>query len=132
MQITLTTPGLLFPAISLLLLAYTSRFLSLTSVIRQLSEKADGEYSELVLRQIHNLRRRLNVIRLMQGFGVMSFLVCTLSMFSLFLSWPFVGQVLFGLSLLLLSVSLLLSLFEVHISTEAISIEIARLEKNRD
>jgi Protein of unknown function (DUF2721). len=36
MEINLTTPALLFPAISLLLLAYTSRFLALAALMREL------------------------------------------------------------------------------------------------
>lgn len=127
MEITPTTPGLLFPAISLLLLAYTNRFVTLTGVIRQLGERSKQENSDLVLLQVENLRLRLKVIQWMQALGVLSFLFCTLSMFALFLSAVFTGQVLFGASLLLLSLSLLCSLYEVRISTRAIKLEIARL-----
>lgn len=127
MEITPTTPGLLFPAISLLLLAYTNRFVTLTGVIRQLGERSKQESNDLVLLQVENLRLRLKVIQWMQALGVLSFLFCTLSMFALFLSAVFTGQVLFGASLLLLSLSLLCSLYEVRISTRAIKLEIARL-----
>lgn len=132
MEITPTTPGLLFPAISLLLLAYTNRFLSLANVIRQLGQigqkSEGGAHRQVIFRQVTTLRRRLQVIRWMQAFGVMSFVMCTLSMFALFLSNYFVGQLLFGLSLVLLTLSLLLSLYEVNISTDAINMEIERFE----
>ena len=125
MEISITTPSLLFPAISLLMLAYTNRFITLAGVIRHLnSPETSG--SGIIVRQIENLSKRLRIIRAMQIFGVLSFLVCTLAMFALFLGWIFAGKVLFGASLLLLLCSLIFSLWEVHISTLAIDLEIAR------
>jgi hypothetical protein len=128
MEMTITTPSLLFPAISLLLLAYTNRFVVLTNVIRQLS-KADNATSEaIVRRQIDSLRVRIQVIRRMQAFGVLSFVLCTLSMFSLLLNWYIAGQLLFANSLILLVISLLFSFYEVNISTEAINIELEKFD----
>lgn len=125
---TLTTPALLFPAISLLLLAYTNRFLVLAQLIRGLN-KRDNEGLELVVkRQISNLRTRLFLIRAMQSAGVLSFLLCTIAMFLIFVDMPFSGSILFGLSLTSLTASLVLSLFEVHISTRAIEIELESME----
>ncbi len=128
MEMSLTTPGLLFPAISLLLLAYTNRFVVLANVIRQLSSINDSECPSLVERQIKSLRRRLSLIKGMQIFGVLSFMLCTLSMLSLFLNWILTGSILFGASLALLVVSLFYSLYEVHISTQAINIELEKIE----
>ena len=129
MQITMTPPGMLFPAISLLLLAYTNRFIVLTNVIRQLSNLDGAKSEDLIHRQISALRKRLNLIRSMQSFGVMSFVICTLSMFSLYVEWELAGKFLFGVSLLLLVVSLLYSLYEVQISTMAITIELEKLDQ---
>jgi hypothetical protein len=125
----LTTPGLLFPAISLLLLAYTNRFVVLANVIRQLSAMRDEETRDLAHRQIENLRKRLAIIRLMQLFGVLSFVLCTVSMFALFIEVVVLGEVLFGVSLVLLVISLLFSLYEVQISTQTINIELERLDR---
>ena len=126
----MTTPGLLFPAISLLLLAYTNRFVVLTNVIRQLSNIDDAKSELLIRRQISTLKRRLHIIRSMQTFAVLSFVICTLSMFGLFLGWLIVGQMLFGVSLLMLVTSLLLSLWEVQLSTAAITIELEKLDRH--
>lgn len=123
---SLTTPGLLFPAISLLMLAYTNRFVVLTNVIRQLSNLENASSQDLVLRQINNLRKRVQVIRLMQAFGVLSFVFCTLSMFSLLLGWSVIGAYLFATSLILLVISLMFSFYEVNISTNAINIELEK------
>lgn len=124
----LTTPALLFPAISLLLLAYTNRFLVLAQLIRQLHSSERDYFQSLVQRQITNLRQRIALIRLMQALGVSSFIVCTLSMLGLFLNQQQLAEVLFGLSLLLLVASLLTSLYEIAISTRAIEAELADID----
>lgn len=128
MEMTITTPSLLFPAISLLMLAYTNRFVTLANVIRQLSNLENAPSKDLVIRQIHNLRIRMTVIRLMQAFGVLSFVFCTLSMFSLLLAWQKAGIYLFAVSLILLVISLLFSFYEINISTKAINIELEKFD----
>ncbi|MBK1791445.1 DUF2721 domain-containing protein [Persicirhabdus sediminis] len=125
---TLTTPALLFPAISLLLLAYTNRFLVLAQLIRELNGKNKAEMRELIVRQIANLKKRLMLIKLMQGFGVFSFILCTFSMFCIFLEFETGGKFLFGASLISLAVSLICSLYEVIISMIAINVELESLE----
>lgn len=129
MEMTITTPSLLFPAISLLLLAYTNRFVTLTSVIRQLSASEGSLSKEIVRRQIVGLRQRLQIIRWMQANEVMSFVFCTLSMFALLLQFLLLGQLLFAVSLILLVVSLLFSFYEVNISTNAINIELEKFDE---
>ena len=123
----LTTPALLFPAISLLLLAYTNRFLTLAQVIRQLNT-SPNRGAALVQCQLPGLKRRIMLTKYMQGFGVLSFLLCALSMFALFIELQTAGKVLFGLSLLALAVSLLVSLWEVLVSTEALNIVLGDME----
>ncbi|MCK2182399.1 DUF2721 domain-containing protein [Halomonas getboli] len=125
---TLTTPALLFPAISLLLLAYTNRFLTLAQLIRKLSEEDRDTHHEVAMRQILLLRKRITLTKRMQMAGVSSFLLCTLSMFALFLSLKLLGMVLFGISLISLSVSLFFSLWEVKISTNALNVQLQDLE----
>lgn len=123
----LTTPALLFPAISLLLLAYTNRFLVLAQLIRQLHNQRQTK-TEMVIRQISNLRNRLTLIKAMQGLGVLSFLLCALSMLLIFLKLIIAAEWIFAISLGLLVLSLLCSLLEIAISTRAIEIELEDLE----
>ncbi|HHP7245735.1 MAG TPA: DUF2721 domain-containing protein [Elainellaceae cyanobacterium] len=125
----ITTPALLFPAISLLLLAYTNRFLVLAQLIRQLHSSRDTDKSNLIVRQISGLRKRIILIKQMQSFGVISFLLCTGSMFSLFLDLEPVGEILFGMSVLALSTSLIYSLYEVSISTNALSVVLEDMDR---
>jgi hypothetical protein len=125
---TLTTPALLFPAISLLLLAYTNRFLVLAQLIRKLHNQYEHNLPDLVVRQIDNLRTRITLMQRMQTMGVSSFLFCALSMFLIFIELITVAKYIFGLSLLLLVISLLLSLHEILISTKAIEFELQSIE----
>ncbi|WP_449286384.1 DUF2721 domain-containing protein [Marinobacter sp. PE14] len=127
----LTTPALLFPAISLLLLAYTNRFLVLAQLIRQLKQMDTEEDHALIARQIGMLRKRIVLTKRMQTFGVLSFFLCTVSMFLLFLGADLPGVVSFGASLVLLSFSLLYSLYEIQISTNAINVELASFEARK-
>lgn len=131
MLMTMTTPALLFPAISLLLLAYTNRFLVLAQLIRQLNTREGGQVRDLAKRQIENLRQRMFLIRSMQRWGVISFVLCTLSMFFLFMQYEMAGQIAFGCSLASLMLSLLVSLYEIQISCNAIKIELESMEQEQ-
>lgn len=127
MEITLTTPALLFPTISLLLLAYTNRFLGIAGRIRDLHSKYRTSNDALLIRQIENLRRRVMLIRNMQAIGILSLLLCVLCMFLLFAGYATLGKYVFGVSLLLLAASLAISLLEIQISTVAINLELSDL-----
>jgi Protein of unknown function (DUF2721) len=128
----LTTPALLFPAISLLLLAYTNRFTISAQLIRQLRARYLADAKEMVIRQIANLRLRIMLIRWMQTMGVTSFLLCALTMLLIFVKLDVVAKAAFGVSLFLLVVSLVISLVEIMISTKAIEIEIEDMEQSLD
>ena len=128
MEITLTTPAILFPAVSLLMLAYTNRFLAIANIIRTLHTRYNEEGSSVVRRQIENLRARLVLIRWMQSFGVLSLIVCISSVVVLFFGILLLGKMLFGLSLLLMLVSLLLCLREIHLSGRALEIELEDMQ----
>lgn len=129
MSLELTTPALLFPAISLLLLAYTSRFLATGQLIRGLSANArDGKVPK-ASKQIKNLKRRVELIKVMQILGVLSLLLCTLSMFLIFIKFYTFGNIIFGISLILMCASLITALGEISISTNAIDIELEGIKK---
>lgn len=126
----LTTPSLLFPAISLLLLAYTNRFLGLASVIRALHASHKASPDPVYLRQISNLRRRIKLIRDMQFFGALSILLCTVCMLVLFLGWPDAAKGLFVASLLCMGASLAISLVEIQMSVGALDHQLKDVEQS--
>ncbi|UOQ72056.1 DUF2721 domain-containing protein [Hymenobacter cellulosilyticus] len=132
MEITLTTPALLFPALSLLLLAYTNRFLALVNIVRTLKTQYKTTHSPHLIQQIHNLRRRVEMVRNMQAVGVGSMLGCVLAMFLIYAGFNSAGAVVFGGSLLALLVSLGMSLYEIQISVVALQIELNDLEENEE
>jgi hypothetical protein len=128
MEITLTTPALLFPALSLLLLAYTNRFMTLANRVRSLKTLYLDTHREHLMRQITNLRRRLIIVRNMQAVGIASMFGCVLTMFLLYAGLLTAGKLLFGASLLGLLVSLGMALVEIQISVDALNIELDDLE----
>ncbi|MEN8248731.1 MAG: DUF2721 domain-containing protein [Bacteroidota bacterium] len=128
MQIDLTTPALLFPAISLLLLAYTNRFLTIAQLIRQLKANLNPENYIQVSKQIGNLKKRVRLIIVMQALGVLSILFCTVSMIALFYTSDFSGHFSFGLSLFFMVASLAISLWEILISGKALDVELEEIK----
>ena len=127
---SINTPALLFPAITLLMLAYTNRFLALSTLIRNLHGKyKQGLEDPVALRgQIKNLRRRMTLIKQMQATGVTSFFSCVLCMFFFYVHAVAMAYTVFGLSLILLLISLALSLNEIILSTKALEIELGDME----
>lgn len=128
-ELTLTTPALLFSAISLIMLAYTNRFLAYAAVIRNLHDKFLKEKDDSLLRQIKNLKLRLNLTRWMQIFGISSLLLCVLTMFLIYIGNVEIAVWVFGLALILLIISLLLLIKEIQISAEALQHHIADIEE---
>ncbi|MGJ8638920.1 MAG: DUF2721 domain-containing protein [Opitutaceae bacterium] len=124
MELTLTTPSILFPAVSLLLLAYTNRYLAIAGIIRALHARYQQDSSSVVRRQIDNLSLRLKWIRSMQAYGVVSLIVCISSIVAIFFEFHVVGAVFFGLSLVLMLISLVYCLLEVLFSGRALAIEL--------
>ena len=130
MELTFNTPALLFPAISLLLLAYTNRFLALANLVRRLhDEYKRGEKSFALIYQIQSLRRRLILVRYMQGLGVFSFVCCVVTMYSIYSEWQGIAKYMFAVSLLCLLTSLIISLVEITQSTKAIEVELSDIEE---
>ncbi len=126
---TLTTPALLFPAISLLLLAYTNRFLAIAGLVRNLYDRYLAKPEQKIQAQIDNLRYRLGLIRNMQAYGISSLFICVLCMFVLFLGMIDIGQSLFAISLLLMLISLGISLREIQVSNRALRFQLEDLEE---
>ncbi|PRP66626.1 DUF2721 domain-containing protein [Nonlabens agnitus] len=124
MELTLSIPALLFPAISLTMLAYNARYLAIAALIRSLHSKYEESASEPVLQQVRKLRKRLTIIKNMQAVAIVSFLLAVITMFLIYIEKSFWANIVFGVSLLALMVSLILSLIEVQLSTKALSIQL--------
>lgn len=128
MILSLETPTLLFSATSLILLAYTNRFLTIAQIIRSLKKNYDNDHNKNILLEIKNLNLRLTLIRYMQLFGVLCLFISVFAMLMLFLGQEIIGIYLFGFSLLSLLISLALSIWEISISVKALRIHLEDLK----
>lgn len=127
-QLTLTTPALLFSAVSLLLLAYTNRFLAYAQVVRTLHTTFLEKPNSQLLGQIKNLRRRLRLTQAMQVLGITSLFLCVVCMFLIYVHFIFLAEVLFGIALVLLILSLGISIREIQISVRALDLHLSDME----
>lgn len=126
--LTLTTPALLFSAISLIMLAYTNRFLAYAAVVRNLHDKYLDKQDDLLIEQIKNLKKRLGLTRAMQILGITSLLLCVFTMFLVYVHYVVLATWVFGIALLLLILSLSLLIWEIQISTYALSLHLRDIE----
>jgi hypothetical protein len=127
--LTLTTPALLFSAISLIMLAYTNRFLAYAAIIRNLRDKYLQHQDASILRQINNLKLRVTLTRYMQISGISSLLFCVLTMFLIYIDYQLIAAWAFGLGLVLLIVSLLFLIWEIQISAKALQHHLSDIEE---
>lgn len=129
MEFTLTTPALLFSAISLLFLAYTNRYLALAALIRELHKQYKVEHEAIIAAQIVSLRKRIELIKNMQLLGAVSFFLCTFCMLLMFLNNVVIGEILFVIALLALMASLVLSAMEAQKSSDALNLHLSDMEE---
>ena len=127
-ELSLTTPALLFSAISLHLLAYTNRFLAYANVVRNLHARYKENREAIIVGQIQNLRKRLALTRTMQLLGIGSLLLCVLCMFLIYIELQLAAEIIFGIALLMLIVSLAISVIEIQISVRALDLHLGDME----
>ncbi|KAA2219198.1 MULTISPECIES: DUF2721 domain-containing protein [Maribacter] len=128
MELTLGIPALLFPAISLTMLAYNARYLAIAALIRQLHQKFEETGSKSVGLQVKKLQKRLTIIKNMQATAIFSFLLAVITMSLIYVQLTFWANLVFGISLLALMISLILSFIEVQLSTKALEIQLKNME----
>jgi len=127
MTLNIETPALLFSATSLILLAYTNRFLTIATIVRSLKKNYEEKESSKILLEIKNLNLRITLIRYMQMFGVLSLFLSVFSMLLLFIDQQLFGIYFFGLSLFSLLISLGISFWEISISANALRLHLSDL-----
>lgn len=133
MELSVNIPALLFPAISLIMLAYTNRFLALSNRVRTLHDKYQQQDQRLIIfAQIKNLKYRIKLIQRMQTYGVAALLLSLLSMFFIFIQYQGIAKFIFASSLISFSISIFVSLIEIRLSTKAIEIELSDMEGLED
>lgn len=129
-ELDLTTPSILFSAISLIMLAYTNRFLAYATVMRQLKKEYKRSPDPKSIKQLNNLNHRLSLIRSMQIFGISSLLLCVVATLLLFLEVRVTAAYCFVLALITLAISLCISIAEINISTTALKINLSDINSD--
>ncbi len=125
MDIPITTPALLFPAIAILMLGYVNRYLGTASLIRSFKKDYDSGYKHTkIVDQLKILKKRIELSRYMLTLGALSLMLACLSMFLIFAKQQHIGNFVFGLSILGMIVSLFVSLYETTLSNKSLIIEI--------
>lgn len=132
MNLTLSIPALLFPAISLTMLAYNARYLAIAALIRNLHRKYEEKPTKKVRIQVEQLRKRLTITKNMQAVAILSFLLAVITMFLIYVEFTFWAKLIFGISLFALMISLILSLIEVQLSTKALGIQLENIGKKKE
>lgn len=127
-ELTFNTPALLFPTISLLLLAYTNRYIAISNRIRSLHSQYKTEQSNIIILQISILKRRIFLIRNMQLLGIATMFFSAFSMFLIYYGVEIWVHTFFGLSLISMLLSLALCSVEVYLSNKALLIQIKDVE----
>ena len=130
MELSLSIPALLFPAISLSMLAYNARYLAIAALIRQLHKEYLQNPSNRLQIQVIQLKKRLTIIKNMQAVAILSFLFSAVTMFLIYIQLVFWASFIFGLSLLMLMISLILSLIEVQLSTKSLNTQLRNMDNN--
>ena len=130
MTLSIETPALLFSATSLILLAYTNRFLTIAQIIRNLKKNYDDNHNKNILLEIKNLNLRLTLIRYMQLFGVMCLFLSVFAMLLLYVNQENLGIYFFRASLLCLLISLGISFWEISISVNALRVHLKDLSED--
>ena len=128
MNLTLSTPALLFSAISLLLLAYTNRFLAYANVVRNLHAKFKENPDSIIRGQISNLRKRLKLTKAMQLMGISSLFLCVLCMFLIYIQLNLLAVIVFAVALVFLMISLFISILEIQISVDALDLHLSDMD----
>ena len=130
-ELTLLTPTFLFSAVSLILLAYTNRFLSYAQLVRTLKDKYLENPDAVTAGQIKNLRKRLYLTRSMQLFGISSLFFCVITMFLIYIGLQTFAIYIFGLALLLFIISLGITVWEIQISVKALELYLSDMEAKK-
>ncbi len=121
-MLDISTPALVFPALSVLMLAYTNRFIAISKRVRALHAEHQRKPSANLLEQIKLLRKRMLYIRNMQIGALTGFSSNILSIAFIFFGLDQVALIFFGLGLILVFVSLIICIVEIYLSVHAMRI----------
>ena len=130
MNIDYTVAALMFPAIPLMMTMYSTRFHTLSALIRQIHDqytfekKVPPEWEN----QLHVLNKRTNVLKYTMGFAAFGFLFNMLTVLGLYLNEIFIARLIFGSCCLSMIISILFFIREIHLSTNALKLHMSDMD----
>ena len=131
MNIDYTVVALMFPAIPLIMNVYSTRFHTLSALIRKIHDEyvfekhTPPEWKD----QLTNLNDRISVLKYSIMFGAFGFLFNMLTVFALYLDELFIARIIFGSCCLSMMISIIFFIREIQISTKALRLHISDMDE---
>ena len=130
MNIDYTVTALMFPAIPLIMAVYSNRFHTLSALIRSLHDEyvfekhIPPEWEKL----LNNLSRRINYLKFSIGAAGLGFLFNMMTVLGLYLGKIFVARLIFATCCISMIISIVLFLFEIFLSTNALKLHLSDMK----
>ena len=131
MNIDYTVVALMFPAIPLIMNVYSTRFHTLSALIRKIHDEyvfekhTPPEWKD----QLKNLNDRISVLKYSILLGAFGFLFNMLTVFALYLDEVFIARIIFGSCCLSMMISIIFFIREIQISTKALRLHISDMDE---
>ena len=130
MNIDYTVVALMFPAIPLIMNVYSTRFHTLSALIRKIHDEyvfekhTPPEWKD----QLKNLNDRIGVLKYSIMFGAFGFLFNMVTVFALYLDELFIARFIFGSCCLSIMISIIFFIREIQISTKALKLHLSDMD----
>ena len=131
MNIDYTVVALMFPAIPLIMNVYSTRFHTLSALIRKIHDEYVFEkHTPPESRdQLKNLNERGGVLKYSIMFGAFGFLFNMVTVFALYLDELLIARIIFGSCCLSVMISIIFFIREIQISTKALRLHISDMDE---
>ena len=130
MNIDYTVTALMFPAIPLIMAVYSNRFHTLSALIRKLHDEYvfEKHIPPEWEKQLKNLSRRINYLKFSIGAAGLGFLFNMMTVLGLYLDKIFVARMIFASCCISMIISIVLFLFEIFLSTNALKLHLSDMK----
>ena len=130
MNIDYTVTALMFPAIPLIMAVYSNRFHTLSALIRKLHDEYvfEKHIPPEWEKQLKNLSQRINYLKFSIGAAGLGFLFNMMTVLGLYLGKIFVARLIFATCCISMIISIVLFLFEIFLSTNALKLHLSDMK----
>ena len=130
MSIDYTVTALMFPAIPLIMAVYSNRFHTLSALIRKLHDEYvfEKHIPPEWEKQLKNLSQRINYLKFSIGAAGLGFLFNMMTVLGLYLDKIFLARLIFASCCISMIISIVLFLFEIFLSTNALKLHLSDMK----